>query len=528
MNDEKNLAWPVYLVLLGLISFQILFGISGTALLDPDEPVYAETAKEMIRFGDYLSPRIYNEFWYDKPPIFYWLVVASLKIFGGFSELAARIPAALMAIGSILMTALASARIFGARTGFWSGIVMGTSIILMYMGKASVTDSTLLFFMTAALFSFIHRHYWLMYLACGLAVMTKGPIGVVFPAGIVFFYLLVTRQLEQLFRIHVLRGLLLVVIVGLPWYLYMYEVHGMAFIYEFIGFHNVSRFTAPLHPVRAHWWFYLPVVILGFFPWTGILVQSVKNAFRKSFGEEAQALAFFQVWWIFVLVFFSIAQTKQVSYMLLLTPALSTIIGWNLARMLDDWRQTHFAWAGGSAVMFLLLGLGWLMSGDSLAPLAEGGLWLGAITLVLGAAIVYSITASRNLILAAWLHVLAGVVTMVIAFGFMMPAIEGHFSVKQVALRYAANYHAAAEAEGRVLYIDKQLRPGVMLYTDIPGIEADTNHAESLAALRADARPKYIIMRDSMYRKMMKDLGAEKWQLVEERDGLCIFKDDKE
>ena len=178
--------------------------------------------------------------------------------------------------------------------------------------------------------------------------------------------------------------------------------------------------------------------------------------------------------------------------------------------------------------MFLLLGLGWLMSGDSLAALAEGGLWLGVITLVLGTAIVYTITASHNLFAAAWLHVTAGVVTMVIAFGFMMPAIEGHFSVKQVALHYAANYHAAAEAEGRALYIDKQLRPGVMLYTDIPGIEADTNHAESLAALRADARPKYIIMRESMYKKMMKELGAENWQLVEERDGLCIFKDDKE
>ena len=178
--------------------------------------------------------------------------------------------------------------------------------------------------------------------------------------------------------------------------------------------------------------------------------------------------------------------------------------------------------------MFLLLGLGWLMSGDSFAGLAEGGLWLGVITLLFGAAIVYSITASRDLMRAAWLHVGAGVVTMVIAFGFMMPAIEGHFSVKQVALTYAADYHAAAEAEGRALYIDKQLRPGVMLYTDIPGIEADTNHAESLAALRADERPKYIIMRDSMYNKMKKELGAEQWQLVFERDGLCIFKDDKE
>ena len=527
MNDEKNLAWSVYLLLLVIISFQILFGIGGTALLDPDEPVYAETAKEMIRFGDYLSPRIYNEFWYDKPPVFYWLVALSLRIFGGFSELAARLPAALMAIGSILMTALVTARIFGARTGFWSGLVMGTSVILMYMGKASVTDSTLLFFMTAALFSFIRRHYWLMYLACGLAVMTKGPIGVVFPAGIVFFYLLAARQLEQIFRMHILRGLLLVVVVGLPWYVYMYEVHGMAFLYEFIGFHNVSRFTAPLHPVRAHWYFYLPVVLLGFFPWTGLLLQSVKNAFRRSFGEEARMLVFFQVWWIFVLVFFSVAQTKQVSYMLLLTPPLSIIIGWNLTRMLEDWRQTHFAWAGGSAVMFLVLGLAWLMSGDGFTELAESGLWLGVFTLLLGAAIVYAITASHRLILAAWLHVLAGIVTMVLAFGVMMPAIEGHFSVKQVALHYVADYRAAAEAEGRVLYIDKQLRPGVMLYTGIPGIEVDTNNAESLGALRTDVRPKYIIMRDFMYCKMMTELGAKNWQLVEERDGICIFKDDK-
>ncbi len=526
MNDEKNLAWPVYLVLLAVVSFQIFYGIGGLALLDPDEPVYAETAKEMIRFGDYLSPRIYNEFWYDKPPIFYWLVAASLKLFGGFSELAARLPASFMAIGSVLLTALASARIFGARTGFWAGMITGTSVFLMYMGKASVTDTTLLFFMTAALFLFIHRQYWLMYLCCGLAVMTKGPIGIVFPGGIIFFYLLLTRQLELLLRMHVLRGVLLAALVGMPWYVYMYTVHGMPFIHDFIGFHNISRFAHPLHPVRDHWYFYIPVVLLGFFPWTGLLIQSVKNAYRHSFGEEAEQLAFFQVWWIFVFVFFSFAQTKQVSYMLLLVPPLATIIGWNLAQMLDDWRQTHFGWAGGSAVLFLVMGIGWLLAGDGLPQLAEGGLWLGTLTLILGAAIIYHITASHRLMLAAWLHVIMAVVTMVIGFGVMMPAVEGIFSVKQVARDYAAQYHPMAEEEGRVLYIDKQLRPGVMLYTDIPGLEADVNQPEELTAIRDDPRPKYIIMRDFMYQRKIKELGAERWQLVEEKDGLCIFRDD--
>ena len=177
--------------------------------------------------------------------------------------------------------------------------------------------------------------------------------------------------------------------------------------------------------------------------------------------------------------------------------------------------------------MFLVLGLGWLMSGDSMAELAEGGLWLGVLTLVLGAAIVYSITASHRLLLAAWLHAAAGVLTMILAFGVMIPAVSGHFSVKELALRYAQEYRDSAEAEGRVLYIDKQLRPGVMLYTDIPGIEADTNRVESLEALREDARPKYIIMRDYMYQKMKKELGADHWTLVESRDGLSVYKDDR-
>lgn len=178
--------------------------------------------------------------------------------------------------------------------------------------------------------------------------------------------------------------------------------------------------------------------------------------------------------------------------------------------------------------MFLILGLGWLMSGDSFAELAEGGLWLGALTLVLGTAIVYCITASHRLHLAAWLHAATGILTMAIAFGVLMPAVSGHFSVKQTALHYAQEYRAAAEAEGRVLYIDKQLRPGVMLYTDMPGIEADTNHAASLRALREDPRPKYVLMRDFMYQKMKKELGAERWQLVEEHDGICIYRDDQE
>ena len=516
----KQLPLKAFILLLVIISFNILFGIGGVALLDPDEPVYAETAKEMIRFNEYLSPRIYNEYWYDKPPIFYWLLVGSLKLFGGFSEFAARIPACLMAIGAVLMTTLSAARQFNARAGFWSGLVMGTTVMIMYMGKASVTDTTLLFFMTGALLCFMHEKYWLMYLFCGFAVMTKGPIGVVFPGAIVFFYLLATRDLRRLLHMHVIPGLLVVAAVGLPWYVFMYQNHGMDFIYEFIGFHNISRFAAPLHPKRVHWWFYLPVIILGLFPWTGVLLKSIKDAFAKSVGKESAKLLFLQVWWIFVFIFFSIAKTKQVSYMLVLLPALSMIIGWNIERMTYDNGKIQKGWLIGSAVMYLLMGIGWIVGGRQLPEAATGAMALGVITLVLGAAVLLALKKYSNVEMAAWLHVATGLVTMVIAFGVLMPQLQDRFSVKTIAQTYVA----AEKDASRALYIDKFLRPGFMLYTDIPGIEADTNSETSLEAVKQDARPKYIVMREFMYNKMKEKMGGENWELLENKSGICIYR----
>ena len=507
-------------LLLIIVGFNILFGIDGVALLDPDEPVYAETAKEMIRFNEYLSPRIYNEYWYDKPPIFYWLLVGSLKLFGGFSELAARLPACLMAIGAVLMTTISAARQFNARAGFWSGLVMGTTVMIMYMGKASVTDSTLLFFMTGALLCFMHEKYWLMYLFCGFAVMTKGPIGIVFPGAIIFLYLLITRNLRRLLRMHVIPGVILVATVGMPWYVFMFQNHGMDFIYEFIGFHNISRFTAPLHPKRVHWWFYLPVIILGLFPWTGLLLKSIKNAVARSVGKESTKLLFLQVWWIFVFVFFSIAKTKQVSYMLVLLPALSMIIGWNIERMTCDNGRYQSGWVAGTFVMYLLMGVAWIVGGRQMPEVAMYGIILGAVTLLLGALILLSLKKYSNVETAAWLHVVTGLVTMVIAFGIMMPQLQDRFSVKTIAQTYTATKKDAS----RVLYIDKFLRPGFMLYTDIPGIEADTNSEKSLEAVKQDSRPKYIVMREFMYNKMKEKMGGENWELLENKKGICIYR----
>ena len=294
----------------------------------------------------------------------------------------------------------------------------------------------------------------------------------------------------------------------------------MQFIYDFIGFHNISRFAAPLHPKRVHWWFYLPVIILGLFPWTGVLLKSIKDAFTKSVGKESGKLLFLQVWWIFVFIFFSIAKTKQVSYMLVLLPAFSMLIGWNIERMTCENGKYQKGWFIGSFIMFLLMGIGWIIGGRQMPEVAVHGMVLGVATLVLGAAVLFALKKYSSVETAAWLHVVAGLVTMVMAFGIMMPKLQDRFSVKTVAQTYVAMEKDSSQP----LYIDKFLRPGFMLYTDIPGIEADTNSEKSLDAVKQDARPKYIVMREFMYNKMKEKMGGEDWELLENKSGICIYR----
>ncbi len=481
--------------------FIILFGIGGTPLLDPDEPVYAETAREMLQTGDFLSPRIFGDFWYDKPPMYYWLVAVAQFIFGD-GEFAARFPAAMMACGTSVMVYVAGTKLFGERAGFWSAMILTSCVQFFYMGKAAVTDTTLLFFMTGALFSFIHKRYWLMYVCMALATVTKGPIGIVFPGAIIFLYLLFMGQLREILRMHVIRGLLLYFVIATPWYYAMYTVHGMEFIETFLGFHNLTRFTTAEHANRVTFWYYFPVIILGLFPWTGMLVQAIKASIQDSRIDDMRNLVFLHVWWIFVLLFFTICKTKLVSYILPMFPALAMVIGWNIARMQSKLRHntTFYSWAVGSGIMLVLLGVGWIIGAQYLPEAGFSLVMLGALTLILTVAILFTLLYYRDIQLAAWMHVMVGVVTMCVAFAFVLPVVADRFSVKTM----SSVYKEECQAETPI-YVDKFLRPGFMYYAGKPGTEM-LPQTEAMADALKEGSHKYILVRGLEYRRVQKTM----------------------
>lgn len=488
------------LIIITVVAVIMIFlGIGGIPLLDPDEPVYAETAREMLMEGDLLSPRIFGNYWYDKPPMYYWLVALAQCVFGD-NEFAARFPAGIMAFGTTILVYLSATKMFNERAGFWSSIVLVTSIEFFYLGKAAVTDSTLLFFMTGALLAFMHKKYWAMYVCMALATLTKGPIGIVFPGAIIFLYLCLSGRFYQLLEMHVIRGLLLYVLIAGPWYYAMYTVHGMEFIETFLGFHNITRFTTPEHASRVTFWYYFPVLIVGMFPWTGLMFQSIYESVTISRIDDMRNLSFMHIWWLFVFLFFTICKTKLVSYILPMYPALAIIIGWNIARMLykQRYNNTYHGWAITSLVLFVVIGIGLIIGGQQLPELELGGYVLGAITILIGCGICGFLMIYKDLQLSAGLHALMGMVIMATAFTFLLPEVAPRFSVKTIAEYYVEN-----EDQGVPLYVDKFLRPGMMFYGHRHGIEM-VPQTDAFAKALKDGEHKFIIVRGLELRRLQK------------------------
>ena len=153
--------------LLLLSVFVMFFNLGSVPLLDPDEPVYAESPKEMLAAGDLLSPKIYGYYWFDKPPMYYWLVAGSYKIFG-INDFAARFPSALLGIVLIFTGYYFANKFFNEKVAMYSALILLTSVEFFYLSKAAVTDITLTLFLSVALFLFMQKKYYLFYFSCQL------------------------------------------------------------------------------------------------------------------------------------------------------------------------------------------------------------------------------------------------------------------------------------------------------------------------------------------------------------------------
>ncbi|HCG77307.1 MAG: hypothetical protein COS11_06025 [bacterium (Candidatus Ratteibacteria) CG01_land_8_20_14_3_00_40_19] len=325
---HKN--WVVILFLIFFTAFLLLPGLSKSSLWDRDETFYAEVSREMLATKNYIIPRFNEIDFLEKPPFAYWIMAGSFRLFG-VGEFSARFPSALFGIGTVLLTFFLGTFLFDRRTGIFSSLILSTSLFFLIAGKSAITDIYLLFFFTGSLLFFFLGSkrkycYLVSYGLTGLAVLTKGPIGFLLPAAIIFLYLLFNKELRQIKDIHLPAGILLFFLVVSPWYLAIMKTTGGKFFSEFICRQHLYRF---FHPMQGHYgpfYYYIPVLIFGFFPWSVFLPAAVwvKSEERR---EKSRAYFFLIIWMAAVFLFFSVSKTKLPHYILPLFPPSCILIG---------------------------------------------------------------------------------------------------------------------------------------------------------------------------------------------------------
>ena len=315
-QDRRNL---IFLTLLGAVLFLMFNG--SLAITDPVESNYTQTAKEMLLSGDWVSPRIFGNFWYDKPAFFYWELIAAFKIFG-FTDFAARFFPAVFGVIGLWLTYFFARRLYDAQTAVLSGILLATSVGYWVVSKSVITDATLFVFFNAVLVCFYLAYtgknknlYYLCYLFAGLAVLTKGPIGILLPGLIVTIFIVLRRDFAEIPRMKPLGFVIFLAVVAL-WYVPMYLLHGSDFLDTFLGVHNYLRATESEHPMWNVWWYYSVLFFLIFFPWGFVtLPRALWGWFRArrlpSFDRDE---TFLLVWALTINVFYQMMATKYTTY----------------------------------------------------------------------------------------------------------------------------------------------------------------------------------------------------------------------
>lgn len=332
---------------LGLVLGAVLLfftGLGELPLFDIDEAVFAETTREMLATGDWITPQYNGADRFDKPILFYWLMAGAFAVFG-VGEWAARFWSA--ALGTALVTGI---MIFGwrrvsPRAGLLSGLVAATSLEIVVLAHSAITDMTLIVFITAGLLalfvavqaptaSVAARGGMLGAAALGLAVLTKGPVGVVLPGLILIAFLLVRGGAsESLRRLPWWRMAAIFTLIVAPWYALELHARGWAFVEGFFLKHNVRRFTGVISGHSGPVYYYFFVVAVGFFPWSAVLPPAIRWAWPSGWRglrrpTDREALGLFLLVWIgVVFVFFSLAGTKLPNYVASLFPPLAILTG---------------------------------------------------------------------------------------------------------------------------------------------------------------------------------------------------------
>ena len=339
----------ITLPLLLLAALTFFAGLGRGAITDSDEAFYAESAREMVASGDWLTPHYNYEPRFQKPVLYYWLTSATYLATGA-TEMGARLWAALAGVGLVLVTAACGRRWYDETTGLLAGAIVATNFGYFSIGRMSLPDLPLTFCITLAIWAALvstleqerspRKFVVLAALGLGLGFLMKGPVGLVIPLLVILPVLMIERRSIGLDPPDLVIGFVIMLAVAMPWYLVMWTRHGNEYLQSFFVGDNFERFATDRFNDPRPWWFYLPVVAGGMLPWTplalvwlGPITQFVRG--RRSVGTIELRL---MLWALLPLVFYSFSVGKQPRYVLPVLPPLAILLAASIVERTQEWR----------------------------------------------------------------------------------------------------------------------------------------------------------------------------------------------
>ena len=327
--------------ILGLIIFcyfVFFFNIGNYALMDVDETRYVSMARDMFNTKDYLTLYLNGEYFFEKPPLYFWGECLSFAFFKSVNEFSARFPVALYGTLCTFLMYFTGKKIVSKRYGLISAVILATTIEFVILAKFAILDIVLATCVGfSVMFGFLTQFveeknvkyfWWLFYIFSGLAVMAKGIPGFVIPFGTMFFVAIFNKSFKKIFKPqYFLIGSLLFLLIVLPWHIVMFKIHDPLFFNEYIMKHHINRFfsSSEIHRKQPFYYYFL-TVLWGMFPYilsvlavgiSKIKDWIVKKSFPISFDDKSKKFLLFNIiGFLFTMLFFSSSSTKLITYIL--------------------------------------------------------------------------------------------------------------------------------------------------------------------------------------------------------------------
>ncbi len=341
--QPSALAKRLYLVLFFAIILFYLYGLGYLPLLGPDEPRYAQVAREMFERGDLVTPTLGNHTWFEKPALLYWMMIAAAKVFG-VSELSARLGPAicgLLTIAAVWFVARAVER-SGAATGLglWSAAVAASCLGLIVFSRAASFDIVITMTTAWSLACFLlhelagtkQRKTWFLagfYAFVGLSLIAKGLVGIVVPFGVVGSYYLLRRNWpSRHVFVSLVWGAPLAAAIASLWYGPVIAKHGWSFVDEFFVQHHFARYVSNKYHHPQPIWFYPAIMLMLALPWTAFLIDALAKVRGWNWrgADELSIVRVFSLAWLLMpIVFFSFSGSKLPGYILPALPAAALL-----------------------------------------------------------------------------------------------------------------------------------------------------------------------------------------------------------